>query len=491
MEPVSETRRCGVLMHISSLPGKYGCGSLGREALRFIDFLSSAGFSVWQVLPFCMPDSYQSPYASYGAFSGNPNFIDLDLLAEAGLLTEEELESALQASPFAAEFARLSAQRLPLLRIAFRRFADRAAIDAFWQENPEIRHFCVYMAKKAENGDTPWQKWDTGEPDAEEVYFQGFLQLFFHRQWASVKSYANQRGISVIGDIPIYVSLDSADVYFHRELFALDDSGYPTEVAGVPPDFFAEDGQLWGNPLYRWDKMKKDGYRWWCDRMSYMLRLFDGVRIDHFRALESYFSVKATEKTARSGVWKKGPGKPFIRALREVSGEGFLIAEDLGVITDAVRELVAYSGFCSMRVLQFGFTTPPDLSHRPHAFPRNSAAYTGTHDNTTLLAYLLEADPEKRKEIFRYAGYEGEELSLGFSAVLRSIYASPACLVILPIQDLLRYGSDTRMNTPGRADGNWSYRVTEEQLMSIDSAYFRSLADAYGRRAEDKGGADA
>ncbi len=484
MNKKTAERKSGVLMHISSLPGKYSCGAFGRAAFDFIDFLWESGFSFWQVLPFCMPDRYSSPYASYGAFSGNPNFIDLDLLAEEGLLTEEELESAAQTTPYAAEFARLAAQRLPLLRMAYRRFTDRAAIDAFFAELPELRNFCSYMAIKDRLGDTPWQEWQDAVPDEDDLYFHGFLQLMFDRQWRAVKAYANQRGIKIIGDIPIYVALDSADVYFHRELFALDESGYPTEVAGVPPDFFSADGQLWGNPLYRWDKMKEDGYAWWCNRISYMLRLFDGVRIDHFRGLESYFAVRATETTARNGVWKKGPGKPFIRAIRAVAGNAFMIAEDLGVTTDAVHELVDYSGFACMRVLQFGFTTPPDLLHRPHMYPVNAAAYTGTHDNTPLLAYLLEAGEETRREIFRYCGYEGSDFPVGFRSVVRTLFRSPARLVMLPIQDLLRYGCDTRMNTPGRAEGNWSYRVTEEQLASIDKAYLRELVTAYGRADE-------
>ncbi len=474
-------RKSGVLLHISSLPGEYGCGSFGEEARRFVDFLVDTGFSYWQVLPFCMPDKYNSPYASYGAFSGNPNFIDLPMLAREGLLTVDELREARQSTPYVCEFDRMRETRMPLLRVAASRFEDTEAIDAFLSDHPHIREFCTYMAIKESRPDTPWQEWENEAYREEDFRLHAFVQYMFDRQWQALKAYANERGISVIGDIPIYVALDSADVYFHRDLFQLRRDGHPRAVAGVPPDFFSEDGQLWGNPLYDWRKMEKDGYAWWRDRMTYMLRLFDGVRIDHFRGLESYYTVAAEETTAKNGKWRKGPGRPFIRMLQRVAGKKLMIAEDLGVSSAAVRELVDYSGFLGMRILEFGFTEPPEDSHMPHSYPLTSVAYTGTHDNTTLLAFLWETSEENRRRIFRYAGYEGSDIDTGLRALLRTLFCSASALVVLPVQDVLRYGSDTRMNTPGRAEGNWSYRVTEEQLRNADTAFLRELNTTYGR----------
>ena len=474
-------RKSGVLLHISSLPGSYGCGSFGKEACRFVDFLSENGFSYWQVLPFCMPDRYNSPYASYGAFSGNPNFIDLPTLYEWGLLTAEELRRAEQSTPYVAEFSRLSEERMPLLRKAASRFTDEGAIEAYLNENPHVREFCTYMALKEKNPSVPWQEWTEESYRTEDFFFHAFIQYVFDKQWQAVKSYANSRGISIIGDIPIYVALDSADVYFHRSLFQLRKDGRPRAVAGVPPDFFSEDGQLWGNPLYNWTEMQKDNFLWWRERMTHMLHWFDGVRIDHFRGLESYFTVAAEETTARNGKWRKGPGRPFIRVLQKTAGKKLMIAEDLGFVTAAVRDLVDYSDFLSMRIFEFGFTNPPEEAHKPHAYPPLSVAYTGTHDNTTLLAFLWEMTPEERRRVFSYCGYPGEDIHVGLRSALRALFASASSLVILPIQDVLAYGADTRMNTPGRAEGNWSYRVTEEQLSHADSAFFRELNAVYGR----------
>ncbi len=476
-------RSCGVLMHISSLPGDYSVGAFGKEARDFVDFLCDAGFSYWQVLPFCMADEFNSPYKSYSAFSGNPYFIDLPTLCRKGLLTEDELAAARQSSPYLCEFDRLARERLPLLRLAASRIREdkRGRIVDFLTAEPETSLAAEFLALKAANGDAPWQEWTVHTPDPEELFFWQFVQYEFYVQWMSLKEYANSRGIHIIGDIPIYVAADSADVWSNREEFQLDKKGYPSAVAGCPPDYFATDGQLWGNPLYRWSAMKKNGFAWWRRRLEYMLTLFDGVRIDHFRGLESYWSIPASAKTAKEGKWVKGPGRPLIDVLRQVANGRLIIAEDLGDITPEVHALLKYSKFPGMRVLQFGFLDDSNSPHRPHNYIKNSVAYSGTHDNNTLLGYVWEADPVTRRRVFNYCNADIEDWSRGCEMILKTIMASHADLAIFPIQDILVYGADTRMNTPGKATNNWQYRITANQLSATDPAKFKRLCELYAR----------
>ncbi len=461
-------RGSGVLLHISSLPGNYGEGSFGQEARAFVDFLEDCGFTYWQTLPFCMPDSYHSPYKSFSAFSGNPYFIDLPTLREQGLISEEELAGEQQKTPYACEFKRLEESRMKLLASAARRGeADptlQKRIDEFLKSHPQTELFCQFMERKGIYSGEVW----------------AFTQYIFFTQWLDIKKYANQKGIQIIGDIPIYVDGDSADVWANPDLFQLDADGCPCCVAGVPPDYFSRDGQLWGNPLYNWGKMKQDGYNWWRQRMAYMFELFDGVRIDHFRGLETYYSIPAKARTAREGVWVKGPGKSFVDCLKETAAGRLIIAEDLGVVTEEVRRLVKYSGFPGMRVLQFGFLEE-NSPHLPHNYGSNTVAYTGTHDNNTLLGYIWELDPGTRKKLLDYCGYEREDWNACYDSVLKTMFASHAGLLILPIQDLLYYGEDTRMNRPGLGAGNWSYRVTAEQLDTIDREKLRYWNVLYGR----------
>ena len=473
-------RSSGVLMHVSSLWGKYSEGSLGAEAREWIDFLADSGFSVWQVLPFCLPDDCNSPYKSFSAFSVNPFFIDLPTLRDQGLLTDGELAAAEQKTPYACEFDRLNAERMPLLARAAARVSDRTPIEDFLKSHPQIANFCRFMALKAANGGKEWIDWTVDAPDEESLRTWQFTQYEFCRQWAELKAYANARGIRIVGDIPIYVAYDSSDVWANRALFLLDKRDRPTAVAGVPPDYFAEDGQLWGNPLYNWRRMKQDGYAWWCERMSFMMELFDGVRIDHFRGLESYFSIPAHETTARNGVWKKGPGMSFIRAIRPICEGKLMIAEDLGDITPAVEKLVRDSGYPGMRVLQFAFLGDDGSPHLPHNYDNNCVAYTGTHDNNTLLGYVWDQDDQTRRRLMKYCGYEGD-WDACYNAVLRTMFASHAGLLVLPVQDLLLFGSDTRINTPGRSEGNWSYRITKEQLNTLDPKKFKEWNHLYGR----------
>ena len=475
-------RESGVLMHISSLFGNYSSGSFGDEARYFIDFLAESGFSVWQVLPFCMPDDCNSPYKSYSSFGANPYFIDLPSLYEAGLLTADELHSATQKSPYLCEYERLSQERVALLSVAAGRVKDRSEILAFIKEYPRLAEAARFLALHEENGGLPWQEWTVAEPSLDRLFIWQFIQYAFFRQWQAVREYAHLRGVKIIGDLPIYIALDSADVYFHRDDFQLDSRGYPTSVAGVPPDYFSEDGQLWGNPLYDWEKMEHNGFSFWRDRISYALELFDGVRIDHFRGFESYFSIPAESKSAKDGHWEAGPREKIVDVIRNVAGDRLIIAEDLGDITDEVRSLLDYSAFPGMRVFQFAFLGDRETPHLPHNYSTNCIAYSGTHDNNTLLGYVWEMSKESRRDAFDYVGNFSGDFSEGVAAIKRTLLASAAPLVIFPIQDVFGFGADTRMNTPGVASGNWAYRITRDQLDALDRNSILRLNHLFGRK---------
>ena len=490
------TRSSGVLMHVSSLFGTDRIGGFGKEARDFIDFLADAGFSWWQVLPFCMTDECNSPYKSFSAFSGNPYFVDLRQIAAEGLLTAEELESDREKTPYACEFEQLHESRLDLLRLAASRCgdADRAKVDAFLRDNPHVAGFCSFMAHRKANGDLPWYEWspETRDMTDEDEYFAwGFIEQRFAAQWQEIHAYANKKGIRILGDMPIYVAYDSADVWADQRQFQLDGNGAPSSVAGCPPDYFAKDGQLWGNPLYDWDYMKKDGFTWWKSRLSHMLSLFDGVRIDHFRGFESYWSIPADAETAKEGHWEPGPGLALIDALKETAADVeaetgrkvMIVAEDLGDSTPALARFVKDSGFPNMKVLQFAFDGDPDNVHLPYNYDHNCVAYTGTHDNNTLLGYIWEADEATRRRTLDYCGFTEKDWNCpdSYKSVIRTLFASPADLCVMPIQDLLMYGADTRMNIPGKPEGNWRYRITRAQLDSIDKDWFRTLNRLYGR----------
>ena len=473
-------RKSGVLFHISSLWGEYSSGSFGKSAKELVEFLADSGFTYWQVLPFCVTDDCNSPYKSYSAFSLNPYFIDLEALYEEGLITKEELQSARQQTPYLCEFERLREERLALLEKASKRF-DMSVCEEFLASHPHTQRFCEFMAIKKANGDKEWQEWETHQPDADTLRLWRFCQYKAFTQWLEIKTFANSKGIKIIGDIPIYVSLDSSDMWENPQLFQLDKRHQPTSVAGVPPDYFSEDGQLWGNPLYNWKEMKKDGFLWWRERMAFMCELFDGVRIDHFRAIEAYFSVPSKETTARNGKWKKGPGMQFVKAIQEEAGDKTVIAEDLGDITPAVHKLVNDSGFPGMRVLQFGLMGGSNSIHMPHNYPNNCVAYTGTHDNNTLLGYVWEMSAEDRRTFLNYFGFEGDNFDNCYDTVMRSMLASHAGLVIFPVQDLLKFGSDTRLNTPGSSEKNWAFRLLKEQLDTVDRSKFKYWNDLYAR----------
>ena len=477
-------RKSGVLMHVTSLYGDYGIGSLGRSAFEFIDFLFECGFSYWQTLPLCMTDEHNSPYKSYSSFAANPYLIDLPTLRTRGLITNAELESARQQAPYLCEFKRLKSERLTLLGNAAARAMklseERNAVEEFINSEPRLLTACNFLALKEKNKNAPWQKFYHTVPDKNTLFKWKFIQYEFFAEWQKIKAYANEKGISIIGDLPIYVALDSADVWSAPEQFLLDTSGYPTAVAGVPPDCFSKDGQLWGNPIYNYKQMKSDSYSFWRARVEHAFKLFDAVRIDHFRAFESYWKIPIGE-SAKIGSWVRGPGRALINAIRESARGKSIIAEDLGEITPKVDALRRYSAFPGMRVLQFAFVGDENSPHLPHNFEKNCVVYTGTHDNNTLFGYIMELDNATRERVFDYFGYNGGDPREACRHINRALLASVADTVIFPIQDLLIYGSDTRMNTPGNADGNWVYRLTRNQLYEIDRKQYRRLNTLYGR----------
>ncbi len=476
-------RASGVLMHISSLWGEYSCGGFGRQALQFIDFLSESGFTYWQVLPFCMADESNSPYKSYSAFGGNPFFIDLEALYEKGLLTLDEMTKAKQKSPYLCEYERLSAERIPLLKNAALRIKnnEKQKIVEFISEHPLLAQAAEFLALREANGGKEWQKWTKTLLNKQELFFWQFIQYEFFTQWMKIKSYANKKGIKIIGDVPIYVALDSADVWANKQEFLLDEDGKPTCVAGVPPDYFCEDGQLWGNPIYNWKRMRADGYIWWKNRISYMLTLFDGVRIDHFRGLSSYWSIPSDAESAKMGKWETGAGTTLIDAIKEVAGDKLIIAEDLGDITEDVTQLLEYSKFPGMRVFQFAFLGDKNSPHLPHNYPKNCVAYTGTHDNNTLLGHVWEISGDMREKAFDYCNCPPNDWSRACEMIIKTMMASHADTVIFPIQDIFVYGADTRMNTPGTSTDNWQYRITQDQLNRVSRNKFKYLNSLYGR----------
>lgn len=482
-------RKSGILMHLASLPSEYGVGTMGAAARKFADFLSDAGQQYWQLLPIC-PTSYgDSPYQSFSTFAGNPYFIDLDLLASEGLLDKKEYVSVNWGDDVSRiDYGRLYEQRYPVLKLAAKRFLENEPEDfetfcelqAFWLED-----YALFMTLKDTHGGCSWWQWEdelkrrdhsaidkVRETMAEQIAFWKVLQYFFFRQWKSLKQYVNDKGIDFIGDLPIYVSQDSVDVWAHPELFQLDENLMPKEVSGCPPDGFSATGQLWGNPLFDWDKMAEDDYAWWVGRIDYFCHIYDVLRIDHFRGFDSYFAIPYGAETAKDGYWKQGPGMKLFNAVEAKIGKQPIIAEDLGFLTDSVKKLLADSGFPGMKVFELGFDSRDTNGngYQPHNFIRDCVAYTGTHDNDTIQGWFTSADPvdtEWAREYFRLTKEEGYHWGM-----MRALWASVADTAIVQAQDLLGLGSEARMNEPSTVGRNWQWRAlpgvfTEELAQKI------------------------
>ena len=505
MRRTNQTRAAGVLLPLTMLPGPFGIGVLGAEARAFADKLRGGGFTLWQMLPVEHLGESWSPYKCVSAFAGDPMLIDPRWLLDRGWVTPEEMdERCAGMSPHGVLYAQVYDKQMVLLRAAFARLPDKVRAEVenfhpFW-----IDDYALFMAIKEQYAMAPWYEW----PDAplqrydrealervrrehrSMMAFYRFTQWVFDAQWKEFKAYVDGLGIALVGDIPFYVSEDSADAWSKRAMFATDENGAFVAVAGAPPDYFTPDGQRWGNPIYNWDYLEQEGYRWWIDRMQVALSRFDFVRVDHFRGFESFWRIPAASASAVDGQWVKGPGaKPFI-AMEKALGPLPVIAEDLGVIGPEVEALLAETGYPGMGVLQFGFLG--DERHLPHRYRENLFAYTGTHDNTTLLAWMYELREEDRERALFYSGFEGDWSRGGANcginkAWIRLLYMSKAMAVVVPIQDLLGYGGDTRTNTPGVPEGNWTFRVTQEALDEIDMGFYRRLAEAAERLAYDSG----
>ena len=495
-------RKSGVLMHVSSLPSRFGIGGFGQETKCFIDFLKETGFTVWQVLPFHPVDEVNSPYKSESAFAGNLLFIDPETLFSCGYITKDEFDSCVYSgTPYTADYDFARRTKLSLLKKAFERSFEnmKNEIAEFAKENQWVENYALFKAVKIKNNEIPWWEWDNSEKNYElclmkksefesEMNFWIFAQYLFFSQWNEIKKYAHKNGIKILGDMPVYVSMDSADVWSDVGSFKIDkDTFVPDEVAGVPPDYFSEEGQLWGNPLYDWGAMEKDGFRWWKSRLSAELNMYDIVRIDHFRGLASYWAVPFGSKTAKNGVWKNGPGMKLFNAVKDIYKDGEIVAEDLGLFGEDVIQLLEDTGFPGIRVIQFGFDGDSGNEHLPHNYKNNLVACLGTHDNNTLLGWLYELDGSTRKNVFDYCGFSGENWGEGgFHApacrkVIETVWRSCADTVIIAFQDMCGFGSDARMNIPGVPDLNWRVRTTAETISSVDKEYFKKLNRIFGR----------
>lgn len=491
-------RGSGVLLHISSLPSAYGIGTLGRAAYEFVDFLKRAGQTYWQVLPISPTGYGNSPYQSYSTFAGNPYFIDLDMLSEDGNLDPSSYRDIKWFDdPENVDYGALFENRFKVLREAYD--SDREELkeelykfrtdEAYWIEN-----YAMFMAVKYENNLKPYWEWDddiklrdpktmteTYSRLSDEIEFWVYVQYRFFQQWTKLKEYANKQGVKIIGDIPIYVAEDSADAWAHNEVLQLNDKNKPIKVAGCPPDYFSPKGQLWGNPLYDWKYLEKTGYEWWVERIRGMFRLFDVVRIDHFRAFSEYYAIPFGDKDATRGKWEKGPGGEFFDALKAELGEELpIIAEDLGMIDDKVRDLLKYTKFPGMKVLQFAFCSDNENEYLPHNYNKNCVAYIGTHDNDTLIGWLKNGEKNEIEYAKAYMRLNEEE-GVHIGAV-KTLMASPADVAVVTMQDILALDTRARMNVPSEPSGNWQWRLTLNWVFFDDTAeWIKKITETYGR----------
>ena len=491
-------RRSGILLHPTSLPGAYGVGELGREATAWLDFLASAGQRLWQVMPLGPTGYGDSPYQSFSTFAGNHVLISMETLVEEGWLQAAELASLAELPAERVDYGALIPRKLELLEAAAERFgraasaATLAQLEAFKREHAGwLDDYTLFMALKEAHGGSAWSEWVPGLRDREpaalararaevaaHVAKHTLWQFWFFTQWNAVRARARELGVEIIGDVPIFVSMDSADAWANPELFHFAEGGVPTVVAGVPPDYFSVTGQRWGNPLYRWDRLAETDYAWWVERVRATLKMVDIVRIDHYRGFAAYWQIPASEPTAVNGRWVPGPGDELFAALRRELGELPLIAEDLGVITPDVDELRRSNGFPGMKVLQFAFASDADDPYLPHNYTNECVVYTGTHDNDTTAGWYAAAPEVERDLVRRYLARDDGEIAW---ELIRLAQASVADTAIVPLQDALGLGSDARMNTPGTAGGNWSWRFAWQDVPYWIAPQLAELAELYGR----------
>ncbi len=492
-------RRMGILMPVSSIPSKYGIGTFGKASYEFVDFLQEAGQKLWQILPLGPTGYGDSPYQSFSTFAGNPYFIDLELLIEQELLTEEECEACeFVGHPHYVDYERIYNGRFRLLRMAFARgrklgLEESIEYRSFVQENSFwLEDYCLFMAVKNHFLGKYYGAWEDDirlrRPEAMEKYrkllagdvaFYTFLQYLFATQWSALKKYANEKGVKIIGDIPIYVAQDSADAWSHPELFQFDEEGQPVGVAGCPPDAFSATGQLWGNPLYAWEYHRTTGYDWWMKRIKHCYELYDIVRIDHFRGFDEYWFVPYGDETACNGHWEKGPGMELFTTLKEQLGDKEVIAEDLGFLTDSVIEMVKSTGYPGMKILQFAFNDWQDNDYLPHNYSRNCVVYTGTHDNETTLGWLENLSEEDLKFVKAYVGQESNIDTLW--GLVRAALSSVADTAIIPMQDYLELGNEARINFPSTFGANWKWRMDAQALTPELAEKIYKLTKIYGR----------
>ena len=497
----SFSRAGGILLHPSSLPGPYGVGDLGPPAYRFVDWLVSTGCTLWQVLPLGPTGYGDSPYQCFSAFAGNPYLIGFDALIEDGLLSQTDFEEMPEFNPSRVDYGQLIPWKLDLLQKAFARLSS--APKEFLEEFAKFREdnaawlddYALFMSLKEANGGGAWSGWSKSlrqrEPAAMEKarsdlkddrLRHSFYQFLFFRQWDKLRAYANERNIKIIGDIPIFIAYDSADAWANPDLFFLDENSLPSVVAGVPPDYFSATGQLWGNPLYRWEVHKKTGYAWWLERLRAVLNFVDVVRLDHFRGFAGYYEIPYGQPTAEKGQWMTGPGKDFFTTVSRALGPADngslpIIAEDLGVITPDVVELRDSFHLPGMKILQFGFVSPAD-PFLPHNYVSHCVAYTGTHDNDTALGWLASAPESERKFALRYLNSDGSDFAWD---LIRAVWSSVAVYAISPMQDMLSLGTEARMNFPSRLGGNWGWRMKEEDMGDALAARLHEFNELYLR----------
>ncbi|MBN1874127.1 MAG: 4-alpha-glucanotransferase [Anaerolineae bacterium] len=496
-------RAAGILLHPTSLPGGFGIGELGETAYQFVDFLVESGQSLWQMLPLGPTGYGDSPYACFSAFAGNPLLINLKWLAAEGDIAPTDLAQAPDFPQSHVDFGPVIMFKMAVLHRAARKFHElasrthRADYERFCMENANwLEDFALFMALKDAHGGAAWNTWEwelaSRQPQAldrwrvrldEQIFAHKYFQYQFFRQWEALKRYTNDKGIHIIGDIPIFVAYDSVDVWAHPDLFYLDDNRLPTVVAGVPPDYFSPTGQLWGNPIYRWDEMAENGFQWWIARFKQTLRVVDLIRLDHFRGFAGYWEIPAGENTAINGVWKKGPGVPFFEAVKVALGDLPILAEDLGHITPDVEELRDYFSFPGMNVLQFAFATDAGNPYLPHNLTANSTIYTGTHDNQTTVGWYKDREKQELEALHTYLGPVNEPI---YWALIRMAYRAVSNIAIVPLQDILGLGDEARMNTPGKLGGNWSWRFQLDEILPQYKTKLSELALTYGRKAPEE-----